>query len=49
MQHKIIKNKIYSTNRDDVELCLIIALNTSVLYTITGLDVYNYKKRKLMK
>lgn len=44
--HENVRNKIYSSNAEDVELCLKLALNTALLYTVSGLDVYNYKINK---
>lgn len=44
--HKIIRNKIYSTNAEDVMLCLRLALNTAFLQTVPRVFAENYKINK---
>lgn len=44
--HKIIRNKIYSTNAEDVVLCLKIVSNVALLQIIPRVFTYNYKINK---
>lgn len=44
--HKIIRNRIYSSNVEDVVLCLKIVSNVALLQIIPGVFTYNYKINK---
>lgn len=44
--HENIRNKIYSSNAEDVELCLKLALNTAFLHTVPRVFAENYKINK---
>lgn len=44
--HENVRNKIYSSNAEDVELCLKLALNTAFLQTVPTVFAENYKINK---